>query len=103
MLQPMSPVDEQVAEQYDFHRLQPPRLRTHRLAKPQRHHTIEPSPKQMQYRQHGSAPKQILAHKKQQISRPVGTQHRLRFRRIQLFHWSEQQNQKQKTRAGAEH
>ena len=70
MLQAMAPVDEQIAEQHNFNRLHPPRLRRDRCAKSIGTIAVDPSAEAHQQPQHDTAPQQILAEEKTQIDEP---------------------------------
>ena len=72
VLQAVAPVDAEVAEQHDFDRLQPPRLRGDRCAKVRSACPSSQPPNRAKQPEHEPAPEQVLAEEEAQIGPPGG-------------------------------
>src|SRR4051794_36584492 len=74
MLKAMSPVDEQVAQEDDLDRLQPPWLIRDAGAKTRRHDDVQPAAKPPEQPEHQPGPQQVLAGEEAEVGEPVGPQ-----------------------------
>src|SRR5436190_18356173 len=90
MLQPVSPVDEHVAQEHDFDGLQPPRLGCNGSAKSHRCDAVQPVTKIFQDCEHDRSPDEVLAKEKCKVGLPMGTENLLRFGREESFHRAKQ-------------
>ena len=72
MLQPMSPINQQITQNNDLDGLQPPWLRHHRFPKRSRDDAVEPTAEHMQQDEDAATPHEVLAQEKRQVGAPVG-------------------------------
>jgi hypothetical protein len=77
VLHPMAPIDEKVAQNDHFNRLQPEGLRRDPAAKSVRHHLIHPPSEMNEHPCNRAGPKEILAQKKAEIREPGGAKQSL--------------------------
>ncbi len=85
MLDAVTPVDEQIADENDFDRLHPPWLRAHHRPEIRRHDMAQPRSRIGERSENESAPQQILTEKKTEIRQPCRTKDPLGFGRKAFF------------------
>src|SRR5688572_25529561 len=100
MLQAMTPVNDQVAEQDDFYGLQPPRLSRHSGAKRCRHDAVQPTAKRLQHEENEPAPHKVLTEEKEEIGPPVRAKDFLLARGKDAFQRPQGDAEKEKAQAG---
>lgn len=73
VLQAMSPIDQEIAQQNDFDRLEPPGLRRDGVAKTLRNDSVEPVAEVRQDPEDQPGPEQILAKEETKVGDPGRT------------------------------
>jgi hypothetical protein len=102
MLQSMSPINKQVAQENYLDRLKPPWLRTDHRTERNGHDAIEPTAKELKDRQDASTPEKVLAEEEAEIGQPMRTKEWLLFSREGLLQRCEEDGEKEEAETGAE-
>ena len=103
VLQTVTPIDAQVAEQHDFDRLNKPILRRDQRAKVVWYGTVEPRSRSSQQPKDQPIPHEVLTHEEAHISQPSGTKEPLTASRRKChLQRSEREAQKYKAQSARE-
>src|SRR5262245_31030610 len=102
MLQSVSPVNAQIAQQNHFARLQPPGLAGDGGAPGRWHPAVDGMAQPIQHRQDEPAPQQILAEEKRQIRPPMRSKEPLRSRGKEPLQRTEHHGEKTETQSGTD-
>src|SRR5713101_6209817 len=101
VLQAMAPVNEEVAQENDFDRLEPPGLRSDAVAKFFGNDPAQPAVELNKQPENNSAPEQILAEKETEICEPGWTEETLSgFGRKDHLQGTKYQEEENKTKSG---
>jgi len=71
MLQAVPPINQQIAQEYDFDRLNPPGLAGDHASESSRHKRVQPVAERLKHSQNGAAPDEVLSQEKRQVRCPV--------------------------------